>query len=49
MKAQVDEPLLIPPGKGISYMCGSKKQSLWFCGLQVLEKHSYVPNATYIT
>ena len=29
--------------------CGKKKQSLWFCGLQVLEKHGYVRDATYIT
>ena len=33
----------------INNTCGNKKQSLWFCGLQVLEKHSYVRDATYIT
>ena len=28
--------------------CGKKKQSLWFCGLQVLKEHNYLRGSTYM-
>ena len=30
------------------HLCGNKKQSLWFCGLQVLKEHNYVRDSTYM-